>query len=134
MSIHDFNGAREPMRAIRDLITYCEVTSGACSAGELALLSRAQAGFTTLRRLHGDNRTGEEIAEAAMIEPQMYRAPDLLEALQMTSGALRSMEHLSFVDPQRPIRFTGDWERFGTLTIGDILDHANGVLDPIKGA
>jgi hypothetical protein len=127
----DFDGAREQMRALRDLISACEAVFGA-HAYEQGVLARAQAGFTALRAMHGDTMPGELIAEAPMIEPKVASVPALVTALQMASGALRSMERLSFVDPQRPITFTGDWAHFGTLTIPDILDRANGALEPSR--
>jgi len=64
----DFDATREPLRAIRDLINACEGVFGA-DCGEDEILRRAQEGFTALRKLFGDNRTGEQIAEAQMREP-----------------------------------------------------------------
>jgi hypothetical protein len=80
---HDFDGAAEPMRAIRDLISSCEGVFGA-DCDEDAILRRARDGFASLRKLFGDERAGEEIAEAAMIEPK-----DLREPLQLCSAALQ---------------------------------------------
>jgi hypothetical protein len=75
-----FNGAAEPMRAIRDLISTCEAVLGDHNEDQ-AILERAQAGFTELRALFGDLRTGEQIADAQkMREPQSYEE-------MVTSGA-----------------------------------------------
>lgn len=63
-----FDGAKEPMRALRDLINACELYFHDAPA-EQETLRRAQDGFTALRKLFGDNRPGEEIADAVMIEP-----------------------------------------------------------------
>lgn len=115
------------MRALRDLIAFCELTFGADHGGDAftqALLDRAREALTALRKLAGDNRPAEDIAFAAMIEPR-----DLRTALQLCAGALRSMERLSLVDPQRPITFVGDWSHFGTKTIPQILDQANEALE-----
>ncbi|MGJ5000535.1 hypothetical protein ACQR10_04375 [Bradyrhizobium sp. HKCCYLRH2060] len=67
----DFDGAREPMRAIRDLIVCCEANSGFEGVEPGSKLARAQAAFTAL---HGDTRPAEDIADAAMIEPSSAAA------------------------------------------------------------
>jgi hypothetical protein len=126
-----FDPTREPMRAIRDLIMLCELTISADHGGdaeEQAILECAQAGFTHIRKLFGDNRLAEQIAVGPMIEPDIASVPALTRALQMASGALRLMERRALFDPQEPIRFTGKWGHFGTLTISDILDQANEAL------
>jgi hypothetical protein len=64
----EFDGAREPMRALRDLINACEGIFGDDN-GEQAILSRAQAGFDSLRKLFGDTRLAEDTAHGPMIEP-----------------------------------------------------------------
>jgi hypothetical protein len=123
----DFDAAREPMRAIRDLIVACESVFGA-DCGEDEILTRAQAGFSALRAEFGDMRPSDQIGEvAAMHEPRGMR-----EALQLAAGALRTMEHMSLVDPQQPIRFTGAWSHLGTLSISSILDRTNDALEPAK--
>lgn len=64
-----FNGAREPLRAIRDLIVFCEEL--VMTADETAILERAQAALTTLRAIHGDARPAEDIAAGPMVEPSV---------------------------------------------------------------
>ena len=75
----DFDGAREPMRALRDLINVCEVALGSDTFGpnpdEAAVLRRAQDGFSALRRLFGDHRLAEDVADNAMVEPELGDAP-----------------------------------------------------------
>jgi hypothetical protein len=66
----DFDGAREPMRALRDLISSCEMVFGDDN-GEQDILRRAQDGFTTLRKLFGDNRLAEDTAFGSMREPPL---------------------------------------------------------------
>ncbi|HYM31831.1 MAG TPA: hypothetical protein VEU47_11050 [Candidatus Cybelea sp.] len=67
----DFDGSREPLRALRDLIGDCE-----CGAfeGNPDVLRRAQDAFTALRALFGDVRPAEDIAFAKMIEPSGKRS------------------------------------------------------------
>src|SRR4051812_40634656 len=65
-----FDGAREPMRALRDLIGLCEQTLWP-DAEEDAIVSRAQAGFDSLRKLFGDTRLAEDSAFGPMIEPPL---------------------------------------------------------------
>lgn len=68
----NFSGAAEPMRAIRDLISMCEMYRDIDPPDD-TILERAQAAFTELRALFGDLRTGEQIADAQkMREPQSY--------------------------------------------------------------
>lgn len=89
----DFDGAAEPMRAIRDLISACEAVFGA-DCGEDAILRRARDGFGTLRKLFGDERAGEEIAEATMIEPNarvIAAVPKMLAAITKTRGNLAGL-------------------------------------------
>jgi hypothetical protein len=119
----DFDGSAEPMRAIRDLISACEAVFGA-DCGEDAILRRARDGFTTLRKLAGDERIGEEIAEAAMIEPK-----DLREPLQLTAAALQIVAREIVRGEERIINFTGRWMAFAPRNIAAILDRANEALD-----
>lgn len=126
-----FNGAAEPMRAIRDLIVACETVFGGDDEYEQGYLNRARDGFTALRKLFDDSRPAEEIAEAEMIEPRIANVPALINALQMTSGALRLFERMACVEApaERVITFTGDFAHLGKLTLPDILDHANMALE-----
>jgi len=130
MTSDDFAATREPLRAIRDLISACEGVFGA-DVGEDALLRRAQDGFTSLRKLFGDNRPGEEIAFAAMLEPSeapIVPTPELLATLQLVAGALQCVAK---VLPEREchvVKFTGDFQSFGCWSIDDILDRANAAL------
>jgi hypothetical protein len=77
MSIHDgisdFDGRREPMRALRDLINLCEQTFPLENGGreEQEIIAQAQNGFTTLRKLFGDNRLAEDVAHGPMVEPPL---------------------------------------------------------------
>lgn len=121
----DFDGAREPMRAIRDLINDCEAAFN-CDSD---VLQRAQAAFTALRALFGDNRPGEEIADAEMWEPV---ASALQEPLQLTAGALQCVAKLLPAGETHAVIFTGRWEGFAPRTIGEILDLANAALEPAK--
>lgn len=77
---NDFDGAKEPMRALRDLINVCEGIFGDDN-DEQAILRRAQDGFTTVRKLFGDSRPAEMIAFAAMLEPD-------ISVLQAADGSL----------------------------------------------
>jgi len=124
-----FDPTAEPLRAIRDLICFCELDDIACSTEGAEALDSAREAFTALRKLFGDQRLAEAIADGPMIEPDIASVPALIKALQMASGALRSMEHLSLVDPQAPIQFIGKWAHFGTVTIPDILDRASVALE-----
>jgi len=121
----DFDASREPMRAIRDLIGDCE--AGAFEGGNPDVLRRAQEAFTALRALHGDTRPGEEIAFAPMREPK-----DIRGALQMTAGALQCVVQLLPAGEQHVVNFTGDWARFGSLSIASILNRADTALDGVK--
>jgi hypothetical protein len=115
-----FDATREPMRAIRDLIAQCELT--ALFIDDFEVLERAQVAFTALRKLFGDERPAEEIADAAMIEPR-----DLRTALQMTTGALQTVTHGE--DRDNRISFTGRWRHLGTFSISAILDRADEALE-----
>jgi len=116
----DFNGAAEPMRALRDLINLVEAT--VFDAEEEAIITRAQAAFTVLRALHGDARPAEEIAFAAMREPD--RA-----TLQLTSGALRAVAAMLPDGERHVIHFTGRFAYLGSPPIAAILDVANAALE-----
>ncbi|MDI1265010.1 MAG: hypothetical protein PS018_17305 [bacterium] len=125
----DFNGASEPMRAIRDLISACEAVFGP-DAEEQGILARAQAGFTTLRGLHGDTRPAEDIGQADLREPDFA-------TLQMTAGALRCVARMLPEGERHVIVFTGAFAHLSTPTISDILDMANdalGALSPVADA
>lgn len=128
-AVEEFNGAKEPMRALRDLIDFCEATMGSTHGGdpaEQAILARAQDGFTTLRKLFGDARLAEDINRRdEMIEPA-----DLIDAFQVTAGALQCIAPLLPAREHHLIRFTGEWSRFGTQTVGAILNRANAALPP----
>jgi hypothetical protein len=63
-----FDPTREPLRAIRDLISAVEVMSLVDREDEV-ILRRAQEAFGVLRKLFGDERPAEEIAYGPMIEP-----------------------------------------------------------------
>jgi hypothetical protein len=67
----NFDGAREPMRALRDLISACETVFGP-DRHEQGILERAQDGLSALRKLFGDTRPAEEIAFAQMVEPPSF--------------------------------------------------------------
>lgn len=125
-----FDGAHEPMRAIRDLISMCEAYRD-IDPQDNAIIERAQAGFTTLRKLLGDDRPAEEIADGRMVEPQMRKEPDLLDALRLTAGALNCIALKHTAGDKHVVTFTGAWARFGSRTIGSILDHADAALYPI---
>lgn len=118
-----FNGASEPMRALRDLIALCELTMRT-DAHQETILQRARDGFTVLRRVFGDERPAEEIADAAMIEPR-----DMRSALQLTAGALSNVAPCIRLREQTEIRFNGAFAHFGTKTIKAILDQANEALE-----
>ncbi|EJN07916.1 hypothetical protein PMI42_07446 [Bradyrhizobium sp. YR681] len=115
-----FNGAAEPMRAIRDLISDCEC--GAFEKGNPDVLRRAQEGFTALRALHGDTRPAENIAFAAMREPDFV-------LIQLLAGALRAVAAGLPEREQHVIRFTGAYAHLGTPPISAILDMANTALE-----
>ena len=123
-----FDAKREPMRAIRDLISAVEL-SGDFQPGENVFLDRARDGFTALRKLFGDERPGEEIAAAAMIEPKIASVPAVVKTLQQAAGALHRYERQSLVDPTTPIKFVGNWAHLGTMFISDIVDRANEALE-----
>lgn len=123
----DFDGAAEPMRALRDLISACEAVFGADN-GEDQLLARAQAGFTTLRRLFGDTRTGEEIAFAETSEPGEWAIPTV-EALELAAGALQCVAKLLPGGESHTVTFTGQWSGYAPRTLQDILDHADAALE-----
>lgn len=120
-----FDGAREPMRALRDLIVICEATF-TVDTGQIAALARAQAALTALRAIHGDTRPAEAIAEGHMREPDLTLMQMLAGALLITARQLPSGEHATVV-------FTGDWIHLGSPKISDILDVANEALG-IAGA
>jgi hypothetical protein len=125
-----FNGAREPMRALRDLIALCELTMGVAHGGERAeqdILERAQDAFTTIRELFGDTRLAEDIGDSEqMPEP----SADFREAFQMTAGGLQYVARLLPGGESHAVRFTGKWAGFAPQTIEQILDRANAALEP----
>lgn len=65
--------------------------------------------------------------------PHMVLDPELAamqEALQMVAGALQCVAKLLPEREQHVVNFTGDWSRFGSLTLTAILDRANLALEP----
>lgn len=85
-----FDPAREPLRALRDLINSCETVFGT-DPEETGILERAQAGLTALRALFGDTRPADTIndTETMAIEPGSLHiaAPDMLAALKNLTRA-----------------------------------------------
>ena len=76
MTRRTFDPQQEPMRALRDLITACEM------AGEDGpredILDRAREGFTALRARFGDTRPADQNADTeAMIEPPLMETQSL---------------------------------------------------------
>lgn len=65
-----------------------------------------------------------------MPDPTTNSHDDVVEALQLTAGALQCIADRLSAHEHHIIRFTGQWERFGTLSIGEILDRANTALEP----
>lgn len=63
-----FDATLAPLRAIRDLISACEMIFGADN-GEQRLLERAQTGFAALRARFGDHRPNDAVAFEMPIEP-----------------------------------------------------------------
>lgn len=130
----DFDGAREPMRAIRDLISACEGLFGADQTS-VGALRRAQDGFATLGKLFGDERPAEDIGDVfgdvqPMIEPSAKTITDLREALALTSGALQCTAKLLPRGEKHVVIFTGDWLRIAPMSVASILDRANAALKP----
>jgi hypothetical protein len=123
-----FNGAPEPMRALRDLIAVCELTMGVAHGGERAeqdILERAQDGFTTLREMF--TRLAEDIGD----HEQMPEPPaGFRETFQMTAGALQCVAQLLPAGETHAVRFTGKWAGFAPQTIRQILDSADAALGP----
>jgi hypothetical protein len=123
-----FNGAAEPMRAIRDMIVLFE--QHVLFIDDQEYLDRARDAFTALRKLFGDERPAEDIADAAMIEPPVKSVAALTTALQSASGALYLFERHALIDPNEPIKFTSEkWAHLGTLTLSQIIDQANEALE-----
>jgi hypothetical protein len=121
MTSDDFDGGREPMRALRDLISVCEGLFST-DPGEQALLSRAQDGFTALRALFGDTRPADRIEEtAAMPEPHFG-------TLALTAAALQCAAKLLPAGETHAIRFTGRWAGYAPRTVSEILDLADQAL------
>ncbi|MDP1866962.1 MAG: hypothetical protein Q8L13_11565 [Bradyrhizobium sp.] len=123
----DFDGAREPMRALRDLIVECEGMIGAAGRGA-DVLRRAQDAFAALRARSGDIRPAEDIAFAAMIEPG-FGAKPVREALEITAGALQCLSRMVPDGEARIVHFTGRWQHHGSLSVGRIIDRADAALD-----
>lgn len=115
-----FNGDVEPMRAIRDLINACEVEF----QHDKDVLGRAREGFTALRKLFGDSRPGDEIADAAMMEPWEFTV-----AFQMTAGALQTVAPELDEKEGALIVFTDKWAHLDALPLKDILDRADAALE-----
>lgn len=61
----------------------------------------------------------------------MENAP-LVETLQLAAAALQSLVDALEISESERIKFTGEWSRFGTLTIGEVLDRTNAALDPAR--
>ena len=121
-----FDAKREPMRAIRDLISACETVFGPHEY-EQTILDRAREAFTVLRALHGDTRPGDAIADAAMREPDFA-------TLQMTAGALYCVAKLLPDGEDHIVTFTGAYQDFGCPPIREILDMANTALEGVAKA
>lgn len=51
------------------------------------------------------------------------------EALQLTAAALQCTSRTLPNREEHTIRFTGEWSRFGSMSIGQILDRANQALE-----
>ena len=54
------------------------------------------------------------------------------EILQLTSGALQTVAPLLPAGERHVLNYTGQWQRFGSLTIAEILNMADAALDPAK--
>jgi hypothetical protein len=123
MSAENFNGASEPMRAIRDLISACEGIFGDDN-GEQVILSRAQEGFETLRKLFGDNRLAEDTAFGAMIEPPLP-LPDQEGRLQNSPPGCKKVRDVVMALLKLPMAAdfqVDDGEEFRDFTIEYITD------------
>jgi hypothetical protein len=53
----------------------------------------------------------------------------LRDALLLTAAALQCMARCVPDGERHTVRFIGDWQHFGKMTIGQILDRANQVLE-----
>lgn len=58
---------------------------------------------------------------------------DLRIELQMVAGALQAAAQIIPRREQHVVRFTGEWEHFGLLSIRDILDRVDRALDSPHG-
>lgn len=119
-----FDGAREPMRALRDLIVACEASDYFGLGAEADMLDRARDAFAALRAEFGDKRPSEDIAEAVMHEPRGMR-----EALELTAAALQTIAPLLRNGERQILTFTTRWTHIPPTTIAKILDRADAALE-----
>lgn len=130
MTSETFDATREPLRAIRDLISMCEAYRD-IDPQDNATIERAQEAFTALRRLFGDNRPNEAVSMECPVEPAVASVPVLLKALQLTAGALQCVAPLLPKGERHVVVFTGKWDRFGRQSVGGILACANIALPEV---
>lgn len=116
-----FDGAREPMRALRDLISAAEAAGW---VGDDDILSRARDGFTTLRNLFGDNRPADQIADLeAMIEPPLP-LPDQPDRLQNSPPGCKKVRDVVIALLKLPMHAdfqVDDGEEFRDFTIEHVV-------------
>ena len=67
--MESFDAAKEPLRAIRDLVRECEGIFD--EDNEQHVLERARVALAALRALFGDDRPSEEVAYGPLIEPHL---------------------------------------------------------------
>ena len=83
---------------------------------------------------HQTTEQGRMLGDANLENARLKeRVAELVETLGYSAGYLRAASTAHGIRENEAVRFTGDWEHFGRITLGQVLDRAEAALAKAKG-